>query len=364
MAETRALVSKDPPQKVMQDLARQLLESSSANAVFTLRRTGQDNNYCYSLISDPALIGEACPFFPVMPVQGARALTELTIMEPLQEPVAAFLRPCEIRAFVENTKQSQGSLDNVFMVSCICPGVIPAGIFRNAVEDELIEDLENNVRNACSSCINFIPENNADMVVALASDEAADGTLIYLLSERSRTVMEGLDSLEEVDAPKMHHSVARLAERRSSKNTQLTNSVPSVKEGLESLVQTFSACIGCRACREACPLCNCVLCDYETSRTQHSPELVRSETMKRGSLRVPAGTVQFQLGRLMHISPICVSCGQCSDVCPVSIPVSDIFKRAAALVQQTLDYVPGADPEEPTPFSTYREKELSDITDK
>ncbi|MCK4506697.1 MAG: 4Fe-4S binding protein, partial [Candidatus Aegiribacteria sp.] len=59
----------------------------------------------------------------------------------------------------------------------------------------------------------------------------------------------------------------------------------------------------------------------------------------------------------------CVSCGQCSDVCPVDIPVSDIFTRAAHLVQLALDYTPGKSLDDDMPMSTYIEKELQDITD-
>ncbi|RKZ09835.1 coenzyme F420 hydrogenase, partial [Candidatus Fermentibacteria bacterium] len=128
-------------------------------------------------------------------------------------------------------------------------------------------------------------------------------------------------------------------------------------------VSLFAACIGCRGCREACPICSCVLCDYETARTLHSPELVRAEAKRKGSVRVPAGTLQFQLGRLMHISPSCTACGQCSDVCPVDIPVADIFIRAANLVQESLDYAPGRDTDDTPPMATYLEKELLDITD-
>ncbi len=163
------------------------------------------------------------------------------------------------------------------------------------------------------------------------------------------------------------HPVAELtsgiSEARNYAKKVLMKDIPAPGDGLQALVSLFSTCIGCRGCREACPLCNCVLCDYETARTLHSPELVRAEAKRKGSQRVPAGTLHFQLGRLMHIAPLCTACGQCSDVCPVDIPVADIFIRAANLVQESLDYAPGRDIDDSPPMATYVEKELLDITD-
>ncbi len=340
-----------------------LLEGGEVDSVFALRETMQKGRYCYSLISDPSLISEVLPFHPVMPVQGARALSDLTITQPLTRPVAALLRPCEIRAFVENVKQTQGSLENIFIISCTCPGVIPASRLLKEDRDEVLANHTENIRNACRICTEFIPGLQADMTVLLAADEPHDGTLIYLHTEKAFEIAEKLDSPAQETGKPPAELTSGISEAREKALKELVRDIPAPGDGLQSLVSLFSACIGCRGCREACPLCNCVLCDYETARTLHSPELIRAEAKRKGSVRVPAGTLQFQLGRLMHISPLCTACGQCSDVCPVDIPVADIFIRAAYLVQESLDYTPGRDADDTPPMATYVEKELLDITD-
>ena len=340
-----------------------LLEGGEVDSVFALRETRQKGRYCYSLISDPSLISEVLPFHPVMPVQGARALSDLTITEPLTRPVAALLRPCEIRAFVENVKQSQGSLENIIIISCTCPGVIPASRLLREDREDVQKNHTENIRNACRTCTEFIPGSQADMTVLLASDEPNDGTVIYLHTEKAAEIAGKLYSqAPETDKP-LAELTSGISEARKKALKDLMRDIPAPEDGLRSLVSLFSACIGCRGCREACPLCNCVLCDYETARTLHAPELVRAEARRKGSIRVPAGTLQFQLGRLMHISPLCTACGQCSDVCPVDIPVADIFIRAANLVQESLEYAPGRDTDDTPPMATYIEKELLDITD-
>ena len=75
-------------------------------------------------------------------------------------------------------------------------------------------------------------------------------------------------------------------------------------------------------------------------------------------MRVPPGTIYYQLGRLDHIAISCVACGACSDVCPVDIPVSLIFKKIGESVQKMFDYVAGKDLDEDLPLSTFKKEEL------
>ncbi|MBN2586727.1 MAG: 4Fe-4S dicluster domain-containing protein [Candidatus Fermentibacteraceae bacterium] len=363
MTESRYIVSPEEYGDGTRRVLRQLLASGAMGSVFAMRRTGEEGSFCYSLVSDPSMVDDIVPFYPVMPVQAARALTQLTITRPLDRPVAALLRPCEVRAFVENVKQSQGSMENLFIISCTCPGVVPTADIRDMKDEIAIREREFVIRDACSACIEFVPGPQTDMVLLMACDDPPEGTRLLLQSRRALETAAGLDGFEmETDRPLGELTAVTARQRASSRNRLLKNA-PVAGRGLEDLVSMFSMCIGCRACRQACPLCNCILCDYETARTIHTPELVREESNRRGAVRVPSGSIQFQLGRLNHIAPYCTGCGQCSDVCPVHIPVAEIFIRAAELVQTSLGYSPGKDIDDAPALSTYVEGELQDITD-
>jgi len=57
----------------------------------------------------------------------------------------------------------------------------------------------------------------------------------------------------------------------------------------------------------------------------------------------------------------CVSCGMCSDVCPVNIPVATVFSKVGSSLQKEFDYFPGKNIEQPAPQGTYKEDEFTKI---
>ena len=85
------------------------------------------------------------------------------------------------------------------------------------------------------------------------------------------------------------------------------------------------------------------------------------ELEQKNALRLPPDTIFFHLGRLTHMSFSCVGCGLCSDVCPVDIPVSQVFKRTGEQTAGLFEYVAGRDVEESIPVLVYKEEEFLEI---
>ena len=55
------------------------------------------------------------------------------------------------------------------------------------------------------------------------------------------------------------------------------------------------------------------------------------------------------------MSPSCINCGQCDDVCPMEIPVSKMFHKLQMKYQNTTGYVAGIGDEKPPLYSPQKE---------
>jgi formate dehydrogenase subunit beta len=96
---------------------------------------------------------------------------------------------------------------------------------------------------------------------------------------------------------------------------------------------------------------------------KHPSEDYLQRAESKGSIRFLPDTTLFQMGRMMHMSLSCVSCGACEDACPMSIPVAQIFSMIADETQGSFDYVSGRDPNESLPLIAYKEEELHEVED-
>ena len=124
-----SLIVNKGAEETTRELLRSLLEGGQVGAVLALGRTGSDGEgVAYSLFTAPEAFrvdGAARPLLPFMPANAGGLLSRLALKGPPSEPVAAVVRPCELRAFIELVKLNQCSLDNILLISLTCSGVYP-----------------------------------------------------------------------------------------------------------------------------------------------------------------------------------------------------------------------------------------------
>ena len=77
---------------------------------------------------------------------------------------------------------------------------------------------------------------------------------------------------------------------------------------------------------------------------------------------MPTDTVFYHLTRMLHMSTLCVGCGQCTSACPNDIPVGTLFRTVAKVTQERFEYQPGHDVAEPQPLTTFHSDELFEVT--
>ncbi len=366
MNMTKVLKIKKTPEEGIRELLRFLLENERIKGVLTLRKIGKNGAVANSLITDPDGLEDALPLYPLMPTNAGRILSRLTVKGEMKEPIAAVMRPCEIRGFIELVKRQQGSMDNVYIISPTCPGVYPLGMAADDEIDDLKdywkaakdEDIDPDIRPACKACESFIPMN-ADIALGLVGQKDLDkSSIFYLSSKKGEELVEGMkgDRGEE----EMGSLDSYLAKRSEGKK-KLYEEAGIENLDLDGLIDMFGRCIGCKGCREACPICYCQLCTFDSQDTEYSSSVWESEVNIRGGLRIPSNTVYYHLGRLNHVTISCVGCGACEDACPADIPLAMLFKKVGEEVQAIFDYVPGRDLEEDIPLKTFETEELSEV---
>ncbi len=348
------------------ELLRFLLESGKVKAVLTLMKVDESGGVAYSLVADPKALQDAVPLFPLMPANAGKVLSRITLTEQSDKPIAAVVRPCELRAFVELLKRLQGSMENFLFISPTCGGVYP---LKTAVSENIGERLPQyrdavkkgeippDIRPNCMACTQFIPYN-ADMTISLIENDGIDKQCeIYLNTERAAELVTGITG--EVSEQKS--GVGELETFRSKREAQKDKLLEEVKD--LDMEKVFGKCIGCHACSKVCPACYCHLCFFDSPSSEHGVLDYERELNKSGSVRVPLDVIFYHLVRLFHVSLSCVGCGQCEDVCPVNIPLGAVAAKVGGAVQEAVDYVAGKSMEEGLPITTFKPEEFAGVPD-
>ena len=116
----------------------------------------------------------------------------------------------------------------------------------------------------------------------------------------------------------------------------------SLEERWNWFADSFSSCVRCYACRNACPLCYCPTCFVDDSR----PQWVGKSTEQ-------TDTMLFHILRAYHCAGRCTDCGSCESVCPVGIPMRLLTKKLNKDVLEMYGSEAGMSLDEPLPLTTY-----------
>jgi formate dehydrogenase subunit beta len=369
MIETTITV-QDSPRETIQSLLRRMLEAGLVDAWLVPMR-GAGGSVAPMLVKDPAALAQADPLAPVLPINAARAASQLT-MTGHREKLGLVMRACEIRALVELVKFQQADLEDVLVVGVDCLGTYPVVDWqavddREAVVNGLLAGAESGdlapfeglaFRDACTMCEQPLPEGeHVALTVGLVGVEVGQ---VYLKARDD--VAEALE-LEAGAAPAGRKAaVAKLIAARTRARDEALAAFRGRVGGngdMQGLLSEFSACIRCHNCMINCPICYCRECIFRTPTFEHESQLLFQWADRKGTVRLLPDMLLFHLTRMNHMATSCVGCGVCSDVCPVEIPVATAFRAVAERAQAIFDYHPGRSLEEAAPVQEFREEELT-----
>jgi formate dehydrogenase subunit beta len=272
-----------------------------------------------------------------------------------------------VRATIELLKLGQVDLENIFLISFDCPGVLPLDDWfkdQKKAEDafqELLKQWDSQgVRPVCRMCDQSSATGAEDLHIGML--EARDNSILLIpRSPKGQSILEQLGLSLTEDISGWTDKVDRLTTERRKIRGQAQKELEASVGGLDNLLDTFSLCINCHNCMRACPICYCRQCLFDSDKLKFAFDdyLMRAE--KQGALRFPPETLLFHIGRMMHMTLSCVSCGACEDACPMSIPVAQVFSLVADRNQEEFDYVSGRSREEPLPLRVYKVEEFEEV---
>lgn len=350
------------------DFLRQAMEKGLTDALLLPVKVPKGDSFAWILMNDISLLDDdAVPIAPVMPVQGAKALRSLTRKDTGNLTVIAVMRPCEIRAAIELSKLGQVNPDNLILASYDCPGAIPlqdyvndpAGSVKNFTQMLQKNEPDDSAKPVCLSCIDF---SRVDSDIHFGYFGLSEQKVLVIPeSAKGVELLEGLGIDITQDLSVREKEVIRLREKREATRTKEFEKTSTQISGFDGLLSVFADCIGCHNCQSACPICYCRLCYFDSETAEQDADALITTAEKRGGVSLPPDRIMFHTGRMTHMSLSCVSCGQCSDACPVSIPVAEVFSYVADQTQRTFEYSAGRNDGNPLPLRQFMKSELPGI---
>ena len=354
---------------------RAVLELEEIDAVLVPRNLPAGGMVMPTLVTDPDHLQGLDPLAPAFAFNTAKTVSRLT-RKAAGQKIAAMLRPCEIRAFVELVKLKQGRREDVILIGIDCLGALsnrdymrlaresalPSDpeFYQKAAADQgiALEGVE--AAPACRVCEHPIPEE-ADLAILLFGADPTARLPIQAQTEAGEMLLERL-ALPAAPLPQQRSQiVGTLVEERTSARDQMAAATQEATSSLEKLSAYLAGCVNCYNCRVACPVCYCRECVFVTDVFDHEPLQYLGWAKRRGSVKMPTDTLFYHLTRMAHMSTACVGCGQCTNACPNDVPVMELFRTVALRTQAAFGYAAGQDVNERPPLSEFKAQEFEEV---
>ena len=156
------LAQNEGVRKTILTFLKSLLEKGVLDGILIPMREPAKKSYAWILVREPSILDAAQPLAPIMPVQGAKALSSLTGHGKGKKRITAVVRPCEVRATAELFKLGQVDLENIVLISIDCHGALPLTDWvkdPKKTEDAFLEVLKGeaseSLRPVCQICDKF-----------------------------------------------------------------------------------------------------------------------------------------------------------------------------------------------------------------
>jgi len=359
--------------KTLRDFFAELLKRRNLDALLIPLELPSKVNVVPTLVTEVERLECALVLAPVMPVNTARIISEMTKVTPSNRKIGVVLRNCETRALLELVKLRQASLENIVIFGIDCLGTYSLNDYSERVEkgesplDTILNRFKKgeedpDLRQSCTICAYPLAQN-ADVIIELISHDIEKEVGIIITTDKGEESLKEIELKEHPAQERRDRAIEETLSKQAKKREEYFIGNSSRFQGIDKLMSVFSPCIRCYNCRTVCPVCYCRECFFDSPTFEMEADRYLGWAQSKGAVRMPSNTLFFHLTRMAHMATCCVGCGLCSEACPNDIPVAEAFQLAASEVQKDLDYIPGRSLDEELPLSSFREDELEKVED-
>ena len=241
-----------------------------------------------------------------------------------------FLKPCDTFSFNQLIKEHQVNRDQAYIIGVGCKGKLDHRKFQ----EKDLGDIES------ISGIQLMDECDVAHVTTIYGEKEdvpfADVMLerCHFCKTKDHQIFDEkmLGSRETVDKEGDRFDEVRRIQKMSP------------EERFAYFRSELSKCIRCNACRNVCPACNCLHCVFDNTNYD-TAQKANADSFEEN---------MFHIIRAYHVAGRCTDCGECSRVCPQSIPLH-LFNRKFILDMDELygEFQAGADTQTPGPLTAF-----------
>lgn len=247
----------------------------------------------------------------------ARYLTRV----PKEQKIGLMVRGCESRAVNALIVENQHARDKVVLIGIPCQGILDLKKIQSKAGFDVLSAVEK---------VDVITVTTSRGKMKLARQEYLHDSCVRCLHPNP----VGADIILGDPLPEGDPALARipLAEFEDL----------SSEDRYGYFISQADRCIGCYACREACPMCYCAECfvDHTSPRWKES-------------MIAPAGNQAWHIVRAFHQTGRCVSCGACERACPVDIKMTYLTDKLNDDMRQSYGFEVGMDEKNQPPFAAF-----------
>lgn len=242
--------------------------------------------------------------------------------------VLVFLKPCDTYSFNQLLTEHRFDREKVYVVGIPCEGM---------------------------SDIRKVKEIAGDGIIGI--DFAADGIAVDTLYDGKKTVAYDAVLAERCATCKSKKLVAYdelLGEEGEVLDSARFDEVAKLEAMTEDERYAFwqnelSRCIRCNACRDICPACTCEKCVFENPNSPVENKAISDSFEEK----------MFHVIRAFHVAGRCTDCGECSRVCPQSIPLHLLNRKFIKDINEFYgEYQAGAEAGSRAPLVNYTTEDI------